>query len=284
MTSTVLITGASQGIGKATAHLFARQGYNLILAARQADRLEATAAELRQVQHAQPELAGTSTLAIPTDVKDPQQVEALVQEALARHGAIDVLVNNAGVYISGPAEQFSLADWHQAIDTNLWGYIHTIHALLPHFLERRAGNIVNIGSVGGKVPLPYLAPYTTSKFAITGLTAALHSELAPKGIHVCGIYPNLIKTNFLERAIFRGQDDSDRRARRQQVEQILQVPVVEQPEDVAQAVWDAIKHQHSEVIVGSAKLSTGTNQLFPQLLQWILRKTFQNRDRVEGKV
>lgn len=271
MASTVLITGASQGIGKATSHLFASHGYNVVLAARQADRLETTAQELRT--------AGHSTIAIPTDVRQPDQVNLLMQKALEQYGSIDVLVNNAGIYISGPAEEFSLEDWHQAIDTNLWGYIHTIHALLPHFLARQTGTIVNVGSIGGIVPIPYLTPYSTSKFAVTGLTRSLHSELAPKGIHVCGIYPNIIKTDFLERAVFTGKNEEDLRSRQNQISQLLETPVIEKAEDVAKAIWSAVKRKQDEVVVGSANLSAASNQLLPNLVQWILRKTFQHKDQ-----
>lgn len=270
MASTVLITGASQGIGKATAFLFARKGYNVVLAARQADRLKAVAEELQR--------SGHSALAIPTDVRQFPAVNALVEQAIDHYGTIEILINNAGIYISGPVERFSLEDWHQAIDTNLWGYIHTIHALLPHLLEQGKGTIVNVCSVGGKAAIPYLTPYTTSKFAVTGLTEALRAELAPKGIQVSGIYPNLIKSSFLERAIFQGQDSEDQQQRRQQVEQILQVPVVETPEDVAQAIWNAVDQKQAEVIVGSANLSVAANNLFPGLMQWLFRRTFKNKD------
>lgn len=270
MAPTVLITGASQGIGQATARLFAQNGYNLVLAARHSERLEAFARELRAADYV--------ARAISADVRDPEQVNTLVEKAIAYFGSIDVLVNNAGIYISGPVEEFSLDDWHQAIDTNLWGYIHTIHAVVPHFLAQGRGTIVNVSSVGGKVPIPYLVPYTTSKFAVTGLTEALHSELEPKGIHVCGVYPNLIKTSFLERAIFRGKDENDAQARRKQVESILQVPVVEKPEQVAEAIWEAMQHRKAEVIVGSAVLSTASQRVLPDLTQWIIRRTFKNRD------
>ena len=271
MASTVLITGASQGIGRAIAQSFAENHYNVVLAARQSDRLDAAAQEL--------EAAGHSALAILTDVKDPVQVEHLVQKAIAHYGAIDVLVNNAGIYISGAVEEFSLADWHQAIDTNLWGYIHTTHAILPHFLERQAGTLVNIGSVGGKISLPYLVPYTTTKFAVTGLTQALRSELSPKGIQVVGIYPNLIKSNFLERAIFRGKDDQDTRDRYDQVDKILKVPGIETPADVAKAVLHAVKHkQNKDVVVGSANMATAFNTVFPSLMQKMFNVIFKNRD------
>lgn len=269
MAPTVLITGASQGIGKATALLFARKGYDLVLAARKVDRLDAAAGEVQAL--------GRAALTVPTDVRDPEQVNTLVNKALEHYGAIDVLINNAGIYVSGPAEQFSLEDWHQVIDLNVWGYIHTIHGLLPHFLERGSGTIVNMSSIGGKVPAPYLVPYSTSKFAVTGLTQALHSELKPKGIHVCGIYPNLIKSSLMERAIFRGKDEQGAQARRDQLNQVLSTPVVEKPEDVAQAIWDAVKHQKSEVLVGSANVSKAAYGLFPGLMQWIFRQGLKQK-------
>ncbi|QZZ18710.1 SDR family oxidoreductase [Leptothermofonsia sichuanensis E412] len=270
MAPTVLITGASQGIGRETALIFARHGYNLALAARNSERLEAFARDLRASNH--------PARAISTDVKDPEQVKTLVEKAMLYFGSIDVLINNAGIYTSGPVEEFTLEDWHQAIDTNLWGYIHTIHAILPHFLEQAKGTIVNVSCIGGKVPFPYLLPYTTSKFAVTGLTEALRTELAPQGIHVCGIYPNLIKSHFLERAIFRGKDIEDVRARKHQVQQLLEVPLVEKPEQVAEAIWDAVEHHRPEVIVGSANLSAASNQFLPDLTQWFLRSTFKNQD------
>lgn len=139
MAPTVLITGASEGIGKATALLFSRQGYDLVIAARSADHLEAVAQELQSLGRAAP-------LTVTCDVTDASQVHTLVQKVLEHYGYIDVLINNAGIFASGPVEQFSLNDWHQIIDTNLWGYIHTINALLPHFLQRGGGTIVNLSS------------------------------------------------------------------------------------------------------------------------------------------
>ena len=264
MPPTVLITGASQGIGKATALLFAQKGYDLVLAARRTEPLAEVEQEVQNL--------GRAAISVPTDVREADQVKALVDKALDHYGSIDVLINNAGIYMSGPAEQFSLADWHQAIDLNLWGYIHTIHALLPHFLERGSGTIVNLSSIGGKVPVPYLVPYCTSKFAVTGLTESLHSELKPKGIHVCGIYPSVIKSSLMERAIFRGKDEQDAQARREQLDLVVSTPVIEKPEDVAKAIWDAVKNQRAEVLVGSASVSKAAYNLLPGPMQWIFRQ------------
>jgi NAD(P)-dependent dehydrogenase (short-subunit alcohol dehydrogenase family) len=224
------------------------------------------------------ESLGGDALAVPTDVRDPEQVNTLVQKALDRYGCIDVLINNAGIYLLGPVEEFSLSDWHQAIDTNLWGYIHTIHALLPHFLERGRGIIVNVGSIGGKVPIPYQVPYTASKYAVTGLTESLQAELKPKGIQVCGVHPNFIKTDLMERAIFRGKDEQDAQERQDLVEKALKTPMLEEPEKVAQAIWGAVKHQRSDVMVGSAKVSNAAYKLLPGAMQSVFRKTFATEE------
>lgn len=271
MAPNVLITGASQGIGKATALLFARKGYELVLTSRQPDKLAAVAQEIQSLGFSAP-------LIVACDVTNPTEVNTLVEKALAHYGYIDVLVNNAGIFASGPIEQFSLSDWHQVIDTNLWGYIHTINALLPHFLDRRSGTIVNVSSIGGKVPTAYLVPYCTSKFAVTGLTQALEAELKPKNIQVCGIYPNLIKSSFLEKAVFRGKDEQDLKNRREQLENVVNTPVVEKPEDVANAIWDAVEKKKSEVMVGSANVSQAFYRLFPGLIKWIARRTLKNQD------
>ena len=270
MAPTALITGGSQGIGRETALLFASKGYNVAIAARHGDRLEAAATEIKQ--------KGVEALPITADTRDFGQVRSLVEKTQAHFGAIDVLINNAGIYCSGPTEAFSLEDWHTILDTNLWGYIHTIHAALPAMLERRSGTIINVSSIGGKVPVPYLVPYTTSKFAVTGLTEALHTELEPKGIHVGGIYPNLIKSEFMQRAVFRGKDLADANARRDQLNQVLAAPIVEKPADVAKAIWEAVEHRRKEVVVGSANVSLASNRLFPNAMQALFRRTFKLKD------
>lgn len=267
MAPTVLITGASQGIGKATALLFAHKGYNVVLAAREANRLNAVAQELRTKGH--------DALAFPTDVSNPQQVNMLVDKALATYGRLDVLVNNAGICSSGSMENTSLEDWHKVIDVNLWGCVHTIQALLPHFLERKAGTIVNVGSFGGKVPLPYMTVYCTSKYAITGLTETLRLELEPKGIQVCGVHPSVTNTAFITRSIFSGRDDHEKNERQQQMQQLIESPLASQPEDVAKAIWNVVKHPQAEVVVGTAAVAAATYRFAPGLMHWILQRTLK---------
>lgn len=268
MTPTVIITGASQGIGKATALLFAQKGYDIVLAARQSERLEAAAAEVRNL--------GRKALAIPTDVTNVEQVNALVNKALDFYSNIDVLVNNAGICLTGPIENTSLNDWRQMMDTNFWAYLYAIQALLPHFLQRGAGTIVNVGSFGGKMPLPYMTAYCTSKYAVTGLTDSLRLELEPKGIHVCAVQPSVTKSDFMERAQFRGQDEKAAQEYRQQMSNLLATSMASQPQDVAQAIWDVVKHQKAEVVVGSGAIFSTAHRLFPELMQWVMAKQIKS--------
>ncbi|TAG44854.1 MAG: SDR family oxidoreductase [Oscillatoriales cyanobacterium] len=233
MAPTVLITGASQGSGKATALLFARQGYDVVMVAREPERLAAAAAQVQR--------EGTSAMAIAGDVGDIQQVRAIVQKALDTCGNIDVLVNNAGICLAGAIEQTTSEDWQQLMNTNFWGCVNTIQELLPHFLDRKTGTIVNVGSIGGKMPLPQMTAYCASKYAVTGLTETLRLELAPQGIH-------------------------------QQMSEMLKSDWANQPEDIAKAIWDAVKNQRAEVTVGPAFLASEAYRLFPGLMQWAMEK------------
>ncbi|MCL1465071.1 SDR family oxidoreductase [Argonema galeatum] len=262
MAKTVLITGASQGSGKATALLFARNGYDVVLAARQPDRLETVAQEIQSL--------GRSALAISTDMGDFQQVQTLVNKALQTFGNIDILINNAGICLTAPMEKTSLSDWQKIMDTNFWGYVYAIQAILPHFLERNTGTIINVGSIGGKMPLPQMTAYCASKYAITGLTESLRLELFPKGIQVCAVHPGVINSNFMERAMFRGGDESETEARRQQMSKLLESSWVSKPEDIANAIWDAVQNKRSEVVVGPTFLATEAYRLFPGLMQWVM--------------
>jgi len=265
MSPIAFITGASQGIGKATAILFAKNGYDLIITARTKDKLEAVAAEIR--------LLDRQVIAIAADTSDRQAIEFLISRGLERFGKIDVLVNNAGVCMSAPMSETSIEDWERIINVNLWGYIYTINALLPHFLDRQQGNIINVGSFGGKVPLPKMTAYCTSKFAITGLTETLRLELEPQGIHVSGIHPSVTNSDFMERSIFRDKDPEELENRRQSMAKMLSSPLASQPEDIAKAIWHAVKHPQAEVVVGTAKVPTFFNRLFPGIIQGMMQLT-----------
>ena len=265
MSATASITGASQGIGKATALLFAKNGYDLIITARTEDKLESVAEEIRAL--------GRQVLAVSSDTSDRVAIESLINQGIERFGQIDVLINNAGVCMSAPMSETTIEDWERIINVNLWGYIYTINALLPHFLDRQQGNIINVGSFGGKVPLPKMTAYCTSKFAITGLTETLRLELEPQGIHVSGVHPSVTNSDFMERAVFKDRDPQEKENRRNSMAQMLSSPLSSSPEDVAKAIWNAVKHPQAEIVVGSAKVPAVLNRLFPGITQGMMQLT-----------
>ncbi|MFC4728106.1 SDR family oxidoreductase [Coralloluteibacterium thermophilus] len=183
----VVITGASSGIGRATALQFAKRGARLVLAARDAEALE-TLVHLCDTY-------GTRALAVPTDVTDAEAVARLAHAAVEFGGAIDVWVNNAGVGAVGAFDEVPLAAHEQVIDTDLLGYVRGAHAVLPHFRAQGRGVLINVLSLGSWVGQPFAASYSAAKFGLRGFSEALRGELADApGIHVCDIYPSFVDT------------------------------------------------------------------------------------------
>jgi len=193
----VLITGGTRGLGLALAREFAREGARIVICGRDRDTLE----------RAQRDLAARRdrTLAIPCDVTDQQQVSHLVRTVHQRWRRIDVVVNNAGTITVGPMEVMTQADYDEAMNLHFWAPLYTILAALPGMRERGEGRIVNIASVGGKISVPHLLPYSASKFALVGLSEGLHAELAREGIYVTTVCPGLMRTGSPQNAQFKGQ-------------------------------------------------------------------------------
>jgi short-subunit dehydrogenase len=184
---TVVITGASSGIGRAAALDFARRGAQLVLAARRAELLDELAEECR--------VLGAAALAVPTDVADPDAVERLAASAESAFGRIDIWINNAGVGVFGPYEATDLALHRRTIEVNLLGAMHGAWAAVPRFLRQGSGTLINNISLGAWSPTPFAAAYTASKFGLRGFTASLRQELAPhRNIHVCGVFPAIVDT------------------------------------------------------------------------------------------
>lgn len=185
-TITIVITGASSGIGRATAQAFARRGVRLVLAARNLEGLERTAADCARL--------GAKTLCVPTDVTDAEAVASLARHAAdSGDGRIDIWVNNAGVGAVGRFEDTPIAAHEQVVRTNLLGYLHGAHAVLPYFKRAGQGTLINTVSFGAWAPAPYGVSYSASKYGLRGFSEALRTELVPwPGIHICDIFPSVI--------------------------------------------------------------------------------------------
>jgi short-subunit dehydrogenase len=193
----VLLTGGSRGLGLLLAREFAREGARLALLARSAGALGRAAAELRGRW-------GAEVLELPADVGDRTAVERALAATVAYFGQLDVLVNNAGIIQVGPYAHMDTADFEAAMRTHFWGPLYATLAALPH-LKGRGGRIVNIASIGGKVAVPHLAPYSASKFALVGLSDALRAELAREGVRVTTVCPWLTRTGSYRNVSVKGQ-------------------------------------------------------------------------------
>ncbi|MFH1634962.1 MAG: SDR family oxidoreductase [Chloroflexota bacterium] len=178
----IIITGASSGIGAATARLFGREGYRVVLAARRAERLQPLAQEIRG--------AGGDALPVRVDTTRLDQIQNLVTTTLDEFGQIDVLFNNAGFGRLGWLEELDpVEDIERQIQTNVLGVIQTTRAVLPHMIQQRSGHIINMSSISGLIVPSTYSVYAASKFAIRGFTEGLRRDVAGMGIHVSGLYP-----------------------------------------------------------------------------------------------
>lgn len=193
----VLITGGSRGLGLVMAREFAGEGAKVAICARRPVELEAARADLKR--------RGAEVTAIPCDVTDRAQVNEMVDTVRDRFGRIDVLVNNAGVIQVGPVEVMTMEDYEEAMKIHFWGPLYATLAVLPEMRRRRAGRIVNITSIGGKISIPHLVPYSASKFALVGLSEGLRAELLKDGVCVTTVCPGLMRTGSPRNALFKGK-------------------------------------------------------------------------------
>lgn len=183
----VVITGASSGLGEATARLLAGEGATVVLAARRSERIQALADEL-----------GERALAVPTDVTDLQQVRHLVNKTVETFGRVDVMLNNAGLMPLAPLEELKTDEWNQMIDVNLKGVLNGIAAALPQMKEQKSGHFINVSSVYGHKLGPAATVYCATKFAVRALSEGLRQEVKPYNIRTTVISPGAVATELLD--------------------------------------------------------------------------------------
>lgn len=197
---TVVITGGTSGVGRAAAEAFALEGCNVVVAARGQEGLDETVALCHDLE--------VVALGVQTDVSDAQQVQNLAEQALQFNGRIDIWVNNAGVMASGKFEEIPVETMDQVVKTNLLGFLHGAHTVLPIFKKQKEGILINNVSIGGWMPAPYSTAYSSTKFGIRGMVEGLQGEVSDEpNIHIVGLYPGIQRsTGNMHSAKYSGLD------------------------------------------------------------------------------
>ncbi len=259
--STVLITGASSGIGRATALLFQERGWNVAATARSPQKLD---------------FQGLDRLvSLQLDVTDSATIDTAVAQTLEQFGGLDAVVNNAGYALMGPFESCTLDKIRAQFETNVFGLMAVTQAVLPHFRARRSGTFINISSIGGRVTFPLYSLYHSTKWAVEGLSESLQYELEPLNIRVKVVEPGPIKTDFYERSADRSKVvDPDYKEFYERV-----IPRMDQagrsgdkPEAVAQIIFKAATDRSARLRYpagGSAGLLLTARKLLPDA--WLHR-------------
>ncbi len=252
----ILLTGASGGIGRSTASLLAREGARLTLFARREEPLLTLRAAL--------ESEGGVAAAVPGDVRSSADAERAVGEAVRRYGGLDAVVNNAGIGMLEALSDAPDSRFVELLETNLLGVFRVTRAALPALTERGGGVIVNVASFAGKVGVPYYSFYNASKFGLVGMTEAWRRELKPRGIDVALVIPAAVETEFLsglERSRALGLGPAG---------------TVLKPQEVARAIVGAIRHPRPEIYVPRRNRWIGyLNVLWPHLADRIINRLFR---------
>lgn len=256
----VLIAGGSRGLGLELAREFAELGARIAICGRDTETLQRAEEELRR--------RGATVRAYTCDVSNAHEVSEMVTRVERDLGAIHVLVNNAGVIQVGPVDVMTKEDYREAMDIHFWGPLHTTLAVLPAMKYRGSGRIVNVSSIGGKLSVPHLVPYSASKFALVGFSEGLRSELRQYGIYVTTICPGLMRTGSPRNAIFKGQNKKEYAWF--SISDSLPLLTISS-ERAARKIVDACIHGDSELILTpQARLAAAFHGVFPGLTSDIL--------------
>lgn len=259
----ILITGASSGIGEATARVFAANGWRVSMAARRIDRLNEIKNEI--------EATGGQAQSIQADVMTQEDIRTMVQQSIERWGHIDVLLNNAGFGRFGWLENLDpVREVRNQIEVNLLGTILTSQAILPHMIERKSGHIINMCSMGGLVATPTYSIYAASKFGVRGFSQALRREVGVWGINVSAVFPGGVVTEFAEKS------GSTKRKTGISTPRWLKL----QSDDVAKAVYRLAQRPKSIVVLPwLMRYSVWLNNMVPTLVDRIMEERFVKPER-----
>jgi NADP-dependent 3-hydroxy acid dehydrogenase YdfG len=228
----VIITGASAGIGMATARRFAAEGAKVVLAARSADKLTALAEQLRRQGH--------EALPLPVDMRDPAAIKEMIDKAFEWHGRIDILINNAGQAAAGTIADVRAEDFRQILDLNVFGPLFAMQAVIPKMRRGGGGIIINISSMVSKMNIPGLGVYAATKAALNLLSATARGELASENIRVVTVYPRMTATDFGKNSL------GNQRVRERQRTSAPGGPVIDSPDFVAERILEAARGEPAE--------------------------------------
>ena len=253
----IVITGASSGIGEASAEEFAKRGANIVLVARRKDKLEKVEKSLTKYP--------VKILSVICDVSEKEQVKQMVEKVLETFPQVDVLVNNAGFVIYGKVEELSIEDVESQMQTNYFGTIYCTKLFLPHFLKQNSGHIVNVASVGGSFGVPGIATYCATKFALLGFSEGLHHELHETNVGVTVVSPIMVRTNLFDHPSFKNFTKHA-------------TGISLSAETVAKAVLKAADSPRLEIVVPSVvRIGIWFKQTFPFIVNPIIGNVFRKQ-------
>lgn len=251
-----LVTGGSRGLGLLLARELVKQGADVAICARDSAELERAQSSLFAIRQ------NVRVLAITCDLTQREEAERMVRTVQDRFGGIDILINNAGIIQVGPMEEMEIKDYEEAMKTNFWAALYVTLAALPVMRRKRKGRIVNISSIGGKLSVPHLLPYSCSKFALTGFSEGLRAELARYGIVVTTVCPGLMRTGSPRNAHFKGQHRAEYAWF--SISDALPLASIN-AERAARQVLDACRHGKAQAILTvQAQVAVLLHSLFPE--------------------